>query len=487
MVRLPALAMRRFQTVLLIALACLLSDAARADCPLADNGHCVARALPGGGSVVFPRLRWNTIARVGRTPSGDGFDLRYLKGGRTQVTRHSAAAALGLAGRLVSGVFYQPPGSAPIVFARFAPGSNALRIDILRIEREPDGGVKVADALFGPHHGDVFLATQDFISAADRNAGQPGRNPLAAWSAPEDDVFHNICFQCPTASGALDPYTSGVAVALGVAMRHVGAQIGILAVAREWIDVQESSSGGLLWSTVTVKVSGYARPDWWIASPIGAQVGGTSTLGICAASESPCQPEHLVRAGIQLAPWSGPNLPTDQDRLYYSENSQSGFTVLGYSLITAVLVGTGSYLWGGELLSGGGIADATATTEITGAASFGTAGLDAIAGGAGYLGLTNVIHPGSSGDLQKGYLGPGYQPDSTASVSSDSASRTLVTKSRELQIGASLSAGLAGVRRLYAGGCNNRLPRRECQGSPSGVVPRSDDKAAISVILEAAH
>lgn len=459
--------------------ALIAAQVAQATCASIDRDHCISRRAPDDSIVQFPRLTWTPIASARRDPSGRGFQISYLRGGMTRVTRNASAAALGIPGNQVSGLFYQPANTAPIAFARFAPGSNQLRIDILRIERGIDGRITVADAVYGPHHGERFIPEQAYLSASDQRAHQRGRNPLAAWKSPDDNIFHDICLECPDGHGGIDAHTSGVAVALGTAMRQVGAQLGILAVAREWIDVQEESDGGLLWSTVTVKVSGYARPDWWIASPIGAQIAGTTSLGVCAlVGETPCRPEHVVSAGIQLAPWAGPGLPTDQDRLYYSENSQSGFTVLGYSLITAALVGFGSYAWGGDMLAeggdGAGVLASSATTPAVGGVTSTTAAGIGVAAGVSYIGISDALHPGSPADLQSTYLGSTLAGGQIATQSArDQATATLASRTTTLQTAQPLSQSLTGEVRMYRGTCPDKRSVAQCASEAKGVVPRN--------------
>ncbi|MDE3012314.1 MAG: hypothetical protein KGI67_15640, partial [Pseudomonadota bacterium] len=442
-----------FVAILTVTIAAM--PIVQASCAIEDAARCISQRAPDGTLVQFPRLHWNVVANAARDPSGSGFQIRYLHGGMTRVTRNANAAALGIPGLQVSGLFYQPARTPPIVFARYAPGSNALRVDVLRIERGIDGRINVADAVYGPHQGERFIARQGFISASAQQAGLPGINPLASWKSDKDNVFHDICLQCPDGHGGIDASTSGVAVAMGVAMRQVGAQLGILAAAREWIDVQEDSSGGLLWSTVTVKVSGYARPDWWIASPIGAQIAGATHLGTCAlAGESPCRPEHVVNAGIQLTPWAGPGLPTDQDRLYYSENSQSGFTVLGYSLITAALVGFGAYAWGGDILGADGLSGSLMTTPANGVGLIGSAGVTGMAGGLGYMTASDVMHPSAPDQQQDGYLGRTISSGQLKGVSAaPGAQQSLQIASEQLQIERPLASSLSGVRKTYQGSC----------------------------------
>jgi hypothetical protein len=463
----------------LLAVLGALPSYCLATCAQQDVGHCVARSAPDGTLVRFPRLRWETIANAARDRHGQGISIDYLRGGTTRATHHESALALGIPGGQVSGIFYPAPGSPPIVFARFAPGSNQLRIDVLRLDRTPDGRVTVADAIYGPHHGERFITQQAYLADQDVRAGRPGLNPLSAWKSAQDNVFHDICFQCPDGHGGIDSHTSGVATAVGIAMREVGAHLGIVAIAREWIDVQEQSSGGLLWSTVTIKVSGYARPDWWIASPMGTQIGGTTNLGICAVDgEQPCRREHIVSAGIQLAPWAGPNLPTDQDRLYYSENSQSGLTVLGYSLVTAALVGFGSYVWGGEALAGGGGAG-LATSESTTLAAQGLTGSSAIgfgfAGGASYIGVSDLLHPGSTGDIQSTFLGtPLSSGKLSSSVPNNEIAAKLGALTTKLQTVSSIDNALSAEQLLFRGKCPSSKSRHSCASSSStGVVPRT--------------
>ncbi len=106
---------------------------AMATCPPDQVSTCISRRAPDGTIVQHPRLHWTPIASATRSQGNAGLQLQYLQGRASAVTRHLSAAALGVPGQSISGLFFQPAGSAPILFARFAPGSNTLRIDLLRI------------------------------------------------------------------------------------------------------------------------------------------------------------------------------------------------------------------------------------------------------------------------------------------------------------------------------------------------------------------
>ena len=104
-------------------------------------------------TVSFPKMDWTLLGEV-QGPASKGHDSGMLSGDATVTLNDLGAQTLGLTGSQVSGSVHAFPHNPPLIFARYAPGANELRIDIIKIERTPTGKVRVYQALFGPHYGE---------------------------------------------------------------------------------------------------------------------------------------------------------------------------------------------------------------------------------------------------------------------------------------------------------------------------------------------
>jgi hypothetical protein len=456
--------LRRVAVCLYLTLAAWTATApaslARADC--APGSPCVTVPVGAGAAVRYPRLAWAPIAEARQFGPGD-HDIRLIQGDATQVLNDAAARALGLRGADITRVPHPFGANAPLVFARYVPGSNELRIDAIRIERSPTGVVRVAQALFGPHHGDHWAAYGKYLSAAERIAGRTtGINPFARFADPKDDIFHRIG-------------PDGMLVAVGHAMRHLGATLGLIAVTDLRFQQREIDDGGLLTTKTTYIIDGYAKPDWWIASPLQVQTLGKSDTAICVGSEDPanCLPHHVATAGISVMRWQGGNMPATEDHLYHWQDTKSGFSVLGMAVLTGLLVFAGAYVFGPQIAGGGFSVTAGegAATVLESAAQLGLASSGA------YIAGSDVLHPGSIFDIQQGFLGNTISRGDAHPMSGNSAPAAALQQSaRNLQINTKLNAGLTSVQVIYKGRCAETSALRDCASSrqEAGIVPRSD-------------
>jgi hypothetical protein len=269
-------------------------------------------------------------------------------------------------------------------------------------------------------------------------------------------------------------------VAVGHAMRHLSAPLALIAVTDMRFDQRQIDDGDLLTTSTTFIVDGYAKPAWWIATPKQLQPNGYTAAAYCVVKEQPCLSHHVAEAGISVLHWQGGNLPADEDLLYHWEDTQSGFTVLGFALVTGLLVFAGAYALGGEV-AGGAFSTSMGTGSVIGDAS-------AIAGvsSAGYVGLTDIMHPGSAFDSQGHYLGSttGTGELQPAKPTSEHE-RALQNNAKVLQINRPLTNGLSGVGIVFAGNCDPSVSTATCRrrNEQPGITHRTDSYTQYNAVL----
>jgi hypothetical protein len=144
--------------------------------------------------------------------------------------------------------------------------------------------------------------------------------------------------------------------------------------------------------------------------------------------------------------------------------------------VTAALVGFGSYVWGGEALAGGGVADTVsevATTQASSAGLYGSSFELAATSGIGYAGASSALGPGGMDAIQLSYFGEKLSTGKLASKTpSNSILRQLSDSDQRLQIQAPLKQSLTAERNLYQGRCEDGFAKSLCSSRSLGVVPR---------------
>jgi hypothetical protein len=205
-----------------------------------------------------------------------------------------------------------------------------------------------------------------------------------------------------------------------------------------------------------------------VATPIHVQPRGVRGAAICldeVQKFDDCAPHHVARAGISALPWKGGNMPDSkafEQKLYHWEDTQSGFTVLTFAIVSGLLVFAGAMALAGELAGG-----ATSIASSGGAAVFGSSlGDSALAGvmsAGGYLGVTDVMHPGSILDQQHQFLGSTTGTGELQPIKPQSEhSAALLQAARALQIANPLKKDLSGVQEMYQGNCDESWTVEQC-------------------------
>ncbi|MBU6460724.1 MAG: hypothetical protein KGQ58_07605 [Proteobacteria bacterium] len=401
--------------------------------------------------VSYPLDNWRLLGRMDdeHRVSG-GWDMQMLDGQRWVTSGDEVAGELGLQSSQVAHVLHAFPDNGALVFARYNPGSALLRIDVVKVEKHPDGDVYTYLAQYTPWHGNVDAANRRYMTPAEQ--GDPyaaGHNPFAAFEGPDktDPDFHHVNF-------------SAVQVAVGSAMRHYNASMALIAVFSPRYEESQVSSGGWFRKTVTTTVRGYAHPEWFMATPLELQPAGTSSSICVVDKETPCAPEHVDPSGVSVQHWEGGNVPGNEDGLYTWSQTESGWTVLSFSLVFAAVLTVG---WGVGLpalfngpagLSWTGAAGSSSLSSLVG--TFAVSGTTYATGSMiGKIGSVQHIQNGLFGHVDTGQLLP---------PSAANAQVAGLNTAMDARIDTNITHSLSSVTTLFSGRCPDGWTLQKCQG-----------------------
>lgn len=345
---------------------------------------CGAQMLPNGVPVPYTKLNWERVADAPNVGVGSGSQI--VGEPETITMANRAAVALGLDASEVASAVQTFPSNVPLVFARYNPMDLTLRIDLIKIEKAQvavGGGSEVRPglyhAVFTPAHGDYWAAARAYIDPALQAAGNtPGRNPFAAFAGADRELFHSISL-------------TGAQVAVGHAMRYVGAPFSMVSVAETRFHQYQKKSGNAFRKKVTTIIDGYAKSAWLIGYPAQFQNRSSSlpVAVICANDprQSECNAYEIASAGVVFEQYEGGTLDDQEDMREVYRKTKSGWGFLAILVIAVVL----SFTVAGAAAAAGIGAGAAGGTAAGAAASglFGTA--LASAGGAAFTGLTASI------------------------------------------------------------------------------------------------
>ncbi len=413
--------------------------------------------------VSYPLDNWRLLGRMhdesSSSPGGD--DMQMIQGERWVTLGDEAAGELGLKSNQIASMFHAFPANGAMVFARYNPGSSLLRIDVLKVEKHPDGDIYTYVCQYTPWHGNADAADRAFMTPAEKtDFYRAGHNPFTAFEGKDatDPDFHNVNF-------------SAVQVAVGSAMRHYNATLGMIAVFTPRLDETRSTSGGWFRKTVTITVKGYTYPKWFIATPVELQPTGTSSNICVVNNENPCAPQHIDPSGVSVRHWTGGNLPMNEDLLYTWNQSQSGWTILSFALVFAAVftVGWGvglSSLFTGSSVVAYGSATATSLTSLTSAF---------IASGTTYAVGSMIGQAQSVRNAQNGFFGrvdTGFLPPSPPA----SAQAAGLDSAMNNEIDSGMDHSMSAVTFLFKGNCPDGWTDQQCWTSDldPGHIPRPD-------------
>lgn len=428
------------------------------------------------GSYTVHSIDWESLGELPAKPSSkrgnDG------SGPFSLISGDIAAQALGIPSAEMASIIFTFPSNLPIVFARYTPGANILRIDIFTT-RKANGKTMALHAQFGPEQGTLWGAQRTYQDPAVKSSiYEPGPNPFARFDQG-DGLFHNI-----TQSAAY--------AAVGHAMRLVGASIGLLAVAHYRFDQHVDSSGGLFMKTTKITVNGYTKPDWYVAAPKSIVPMGI-TGAVCAVDTNPCPSYAIAPALENFQRWQGGDMLDNEDLLFHHEESHSGFTIFTMMLVIVVLNWAASEfltaaMAGNAAGAAGAAGGATGGAVTTGTISnlvgghlgmlvFGhEVALSPLAVGAiegGSYGLLNTLKDGASlTDVQNGLYGSVDKGFSAPPGDLDQYSQDLIDATVPHMTG-KVTNSLSATKGVLYGDCPPGSALASCSGT-TGIVSRDD-------------
>lgn len=398
-----------------------------------------------GTSISVPQDNFTLVGQGAFAPNATGgltVSTEMLSGDKWITLGKETVGTLGITSQQISSAMHRFPKNTMYVFAQYSPENASGRITIQKVEKAPNGSVTVYQADFTPWNGELWRAQGKYRDAVEIAANAPGHNPFANFAgAHSDPVFHNISWQA-------------MMVAVGHAMRHYGAAFGFVALAK-LSDTQTTSTSSSWFSTSTTTImTGYAKPLWYVATAMDASPGGQTgqicvTGGNVSATSSCDDQAHMAIAGVMFNQWSGGNMPQNQDQIYQYVNTQSGWSVLSFTILMVIVTMGAAALLAPEVLA----AEGALTVAGAGAGSY--LGLNLIVNGTGNL---QQAQNGLLGTTGNGWL------QSQASAATGPFVPTFLSlieqKHVDLPVGSANS--LTGVNQLYQGTCGAGFTVIQC-------------------------
>ncbi|HEX7156690.1 MAG TPA: hypothetical protein VF229_05710 [Burkholderiaceae bacterium] len=357
----------RFKPAMAAASACTILCAGLPAPPAcARPGEFLApwQQLPagsGGRVIEAPRDEFQPLAEAPWAPDGrlDWSLLHaapWIRAGRPEV------GALGdVEAAQLSGLARGADGPLHFVFGRWNAESGEMAIDVIRVQRGVDtSGRPVVQALRAPftaHHGNRWAAARAYLTASEQlDETLAGRNPFAAFAPADrtDPVFYGIS-------------RAGAEVAVGHAMLHYRAVLGVLAVSSVRPGVTQSRGGNWFRRTLTTTVIGTGEVQWRVATPVEAQPWGaqsaicvvrTACTDAACTRRAPCPaPELVAWSRAAFDDWGAGSLPQAPQEIYRWSTTQSSWSLLALTAFIGLTVYGGDLLAGAATVHGLGIGD----------------------------------------------------------------------------------------------------------------------------------
>lgn len=433
-----------------------------------------------GQNVSWPKsLNYTTIATSqwipDRTdPNQAAFSWKMIEGERWITNGREELGQAGVPSNQISNRINAMPKTASYIFANYSPENAELIIEVQKVEKSPNGQLIVSRADYTPHHGEFNKWKRDFLSPLeDADASKLGYNPFDKFKgALNDNVFHNISWE---AAG----------VAIGMAMRYSDAHVAYIASDKSRMTSRVKKSGGALRKKITTYVDGWAKPQWFVATPVEVQPeGGMSSICVkdfgtanTYGSTAECDSRyHMASSGVSIESWAGGNMPEVEQNVYSYVHRKTSFTMLAFTLLTfALTFGAMSAL--NFAVAGAGAAAGSTGISALGAASIG-AGLYAGVGMLSGAGLTDA-QSGWAGKTGNGVLVPD-------TINMTDHQRRMNEGIRNKQILSRVGSGLDGAKQLYSGNCPENWTNAQCvtNGLDGGSMHRPDSYRESNVVLQ---
>lgn len=431
------------------------------------QGHGTSVSMPKDNYTEIGRMAWQ---RDENDPMQARFKWEMIEGERWISSGREELGAAGISSAQMSSRIDAFPKTASYVFAAYSPDSAELIVEIQKVEKTPTGDIVVYRADFTPWHGRINEWRRDYLTPAEAaDHERLGYNPFNNFKGASvaDPVFHNISWEA-------------VGVVVGQALRHSNGHIGWIVNTKQRFTQSQKKGGNIFKKKVTTYIDGYAKPQWFVATPVEMQPEGGMSA-ICVTNVGAVSPngnttscdaqEHVAPSNISITEWKGGNMPEMEEHLYHFQQTKSGFTVLFFTILTfAVTWGMASFIQAavGPMMMG-----------------MSAAGVGAV--GAGIYAGVNVLGGASLTTAQAGWMGDtgnGVIMPRTGNM--DSHQLGMMQAAQNKQIHSRMGTGLQAVQEMYHGNCDEGYSAAECRdaGLAPGTMRRPDSYAESNTTLQ---
>lgn len=425
--------------------------------------------------VYAPKDNFRLLGEGQFSQKDKTFDWRMIEGERWITQGREDIGKAGLSNKEMSDRIAAFPKNMQYVFAAYSPETTTLHVEVQKIEKLPNGKIEIRNADFTPWHGEHWKRGQKYLTPAERDLDpfRAGYNPFENFKGADvsDKVFHNVSW-------------AAAKVIVGHAQRYYDAPISFVAVTSSRFTQKVTTSSGLFSSTVTVTVKGYAKPKWYVGTPIELQPTGEMGA-LCVgpgSTDSTCDaPQHIAHAGVTFMPWDGGNMPSPEDLVYKWTQSTTSFTILFFSVILAILT------WGVALVAMA--AAGVASVGVVAGIEIGAGTLGVIAGATYALAFTVFHGGGGLLDAQAGFfgsVGSGVLKPPSADTGASKHTKNLAKAIQQNHIDPSYGYGLTGTTELYKGACPEGYTVKQCTDASldPGTMWRPDTYAEYNTVLD---
>lgn len=220
--------------------------------------------------------------------------------------------------------------------------TNAIgTISILNIRRNSDGSATLLQKVFTPYSLDSAssgggLTAQQFGKISQLYGGNP-------FNEFKDSSNKNSFV-------SIRP--EAFVTAIGMAMKHVGANYGMYAEMSTRVDVQTRKSGGKLRKKVTTTLTALIKPTWSLLVPTGTVAAGVADP-VSGASFSTNAPIYgfktatgkSINSGVQLVGMGdGTNLDSSETLIFKHSETKKSWTLIAIMVVAAVTGGVAAGL-----------------------------------------------------------------------------------------------------------------------------------------------
>lgn len=252
------------------------------------------------------------------------------------LNKNPSAAAKALSATAVTPSMRDTAGP-PIILGTYASSDGSLHIEAVRSIKTIGGGVTIQTTDVTPRHFDLFKATQAFTTKEEQLEGKMGRNPFdfaKSANAEDDAIFRSLSMD-------------GAKVAMGLAMRQVGAAYAVMTVTKDDWRQWQRKKGGWFKKKIEYHTAVDTTSIYYVFTPATTIYAGDDAV-ICADSPSntSCPAELAVRSGVTAAQWTGGTFEEVKqlETYHHVKTIKKSFNFLKVLVIAVLVVVSVGYL-----------------------------------------------------------------------------------------------------------------------------------------------